>query len=68
MQEKDDVIEARERWLQKLNQLLAASEQVTAQLQKTIQELQEENQRKLGKLPMVTQKGNTLFVFHIHTY
>ena len=50
MQEKDDVIEARERWLQELNQQFTASEQVTAQLQKTIQELQEENQRKLGKI------------------
>ena len=63
--EKDHVIEARERQLQELNQQLAASEQVTAQLQKTIQELQQENQ---GKFPVVTQKGNSLFVFHTHTY
>ena len=48
----------RDRQLQELKQQLAASEQVTTQLQKTIQELQEENKRKLGKFPMVTQKGN----------
>ena len=57
-QEKDHVIEAIERRLLKLNQQLAVSERVTAQLQKTIQELQEENKRKFGKFPMVTQKGN----------
>ena len=54
---KDHVIEARERQLLKLNQQLATSEQVTAQLQNKIQELQEENKRKFGKFPMVTQKG-----------
>ena len=63
--EKDQIIEAKETQLQELNQQLAASEQVTAQLQKTIQELQQENQ---GKFPVVTQKGNSLFVFHTHTY
>ena len=56
--EKDHVTEGRERQLQKLNQQLAVSERVTAQLQKTIQELEEENQRKFGKFPIVTQKGN----------
>ena len=65
-QEKDCIIEAKETQLQELSQQLAASVQVTAQLQQTIQELQEENQRKIDKFPMVTQKGNSLFVFQTH--
>ena len=56
--EKDTVIETKEKQLQQLNQQLAVSVKVTTQLQKTIQELQEENQQKLGKFQMVTQKGN----------
>ena len=68
-QEKDQIIETKETQLQELKQKLAASEQVTTQLQKTIQELQEENQRKLGKFPMVTQKGNlTLSLCTSDTY
>ena len=65
-QEKDCIIQAKETQLQELSQQLAASEQVTAQLQKTIQELQEENERKIDKFPLVGQKGNSLSVFQTH--
>ena len=65
-QEKDCIIEAKETQLQELNQQLAASEQVTAQLQQKIQELQEENQQKIEKFPLVRQKGNSLFVIQTH--
>ena len=63
-QKKDHVIETKEMQLQQLNQQLKASEHVTAQLHQTIEELQQENQ---GKFPVVTQKGNSLFVFRAHT-
>ena len=68
LQQATQTKDVRDRQLQELNQRLAASEQVTARLQRTIQELQEENKRKLGKFPMVTQKGNlTLCLYFRHS-
>ena len=63
--EKDHDIEIREEQLQKLNQQLTASQQVTAQLKETIQESQEEKkhlQHELDKVlqqSIVIQKGET---------